>query len=256
MSGVSNDPLILVTNDDGFDSPGIAALTEAVAKLGRVIVVAPDREQSATSHSLTIKRPLRVLESAEGRFRVDGTPTDCVHLGVDTLTHGHLPDLVVSGINRGLNVGDDVTYSGTVAGAIEGTLLDIPSIAFSAETDDQRHADYPSTKALVTRIAREVLRRGLPRGVLLNVNFPSGAPRGIRVTRQGSRTYRATSLERHDPAGRPYYWIAGAETTPDDEVDGDHLAIRESHVSISPLHTNLTHEPSIASLREWPLELD
>jgi 5'-nucleotidase len=256
VSIVSNDPLILVTNDDGFDSPGIAALTEAVTGLGRVIVVAPDREQSATSHSLTIERPLRVFEVADGRYRVDGTPTDCVHLGVDTLTDGRLPDLVVSGINRGLNIGDDVIYSGTVAGAMEGTLLHIPSIAFSAQFDEQRHADYQAPKPFVTRVASQVLRRGLPGGVLLNVNFPCRSPRGVKITRQGSRTYRATSLERLDPAGRPYYWIAGAETTPGDEADGDHLAIRQGYVSVSALHTNLTHEPSLAALASWKLELD
>ena len=130
-------PCILVTNDDGFDAPGIAILAEAAGELGNVVVAAPDTEQSASSHSLTLVRPLRVIQVDEDRFRIDGTPTDCVHLAVPRLTGNRLPDLILSGINRGLNVGDDVTYSGTVAGALEGTLLHVPSLAVSAETDER-----------------------------------------------------------------------------------------------------------------------
>jgi 5'-nucleotidase len=155
-----------------------------------------------------------------------------------------------------LNIGDDVTYSGTVAGALEGTLLHVPSIAFSVQTDERGRAAYESAIPFARRLARQVLERGLERGVFLNVNFPRGRPRGVRVTRQGTRTYRATAVERVDPSGRPYYWIADAEMTPTGEPDGDHVAIKEGYVSVSPLQPDLTHERSLAVLEGWGLEMD
>jgi 5'-nucleotidase len=255
MSMAPNNPRILVTNDDGYDAHGLAALVAALEPIGDLIVVAPDREQSAAAHALTLDRPLRVYEVASNRYRVDGTPTDCVHLAVDRLTGGRLPDLVVSGINRGLNIGDDLTYSGTVAGALEGALLHIPAVAFSVATDPSGRADYGAAAALAPGLCGEVLERGLAPGVLLNVNLPVGAPRGVRVTRQGTRSYRATAEERLDPSGRPYYWITAANVTPSNEADGDHAAIRDGYVSVTPLHANLTHAPSLEPLSRWSLEL-
>ncbi len=244
-----------MTNDDGFDAPGLAALVRALDPLGRLVVVAPTREQSGAGHALTLDRPLRIHHVSEDRYRVDGTPTDCVHLAVDGLTGGRLPRLVVSGINRGLNIGDDVTYSGTVAGALEGTLLHIPSLAVSAATDSEGRARFEVAAAVAHQLAGEVLRRGLDPGVFLNVNVPHGEPRGVKITRQGRRAYRATAEERTDPAGRPYFWIAGVDMTPAGELDGDHLAVRQSYVSITPLQANLTHERSLDSLTAWSLEL-
>ena len=214
------DSFILVTNDDGYDAPGLSALIETVSPLGRVVVVAPDREQSGSSHALTLARPLRAVRVAEDRYRVDGTPTDCVHLGINSLTGGRLPNLVVSGMNRGLNIGDDVTYSGTVAGALEGTLLHVPAIAFSLAIQDDGHADYSGAVPFARRLSEIVLTRGLQPGVLLNVNFPAGEQRGVRITRQGTRKYKATALERLDPTGRPYYWI----------VKGDLIKKRIKHI--------------------------
>ena len=255
MSPKDDRPCLLVANDDGFDAPGLLALVAAVAHLGRVVVVAPDRERSGAGHALTLGRPLRVRRRAEDRFEVDGTPTDCVHLGVFNLTGGTPPTLVLSGINRGVNLGDDVTYSGTVAAALEGTLLRIPSIAISVERDAEGHAVYDAAAALAGRIAEKAIARGIPPGVLLNVNVPAGTPRGIRITRQGTRTYRAAAVCRLDPSGRPYYWIAGADTTPSHEHDGDHAALREGYVSITPLHADMTHEPSRGVLESWELAL-
>lgn len=249
----SPSPLVLVTNDDGYDAPGLAALAEALAEIGRVVRVAPDREHSGASHALTFSRPLRVHRVAENAFRVDGTPTDCVHLGVFDLAGGR-PDLVVSGINRGYNVGDDVTYSGTVAGALEGTLLHVPSIAVSTAAGDQGPPDYRGAARYAVELARAVLEHGLSPGLFLNVNVPPAPHRGVRVTRQGSRTYRAAVEERVDPKGVPYYWIASADTTPADEPDGDHRAVRDGYVSVTPLHANLTHEESLARIRGWGLE--
>lgn len=255
MDRAADEPCILLTNDDGFEAAGLAALVTGLAGLGRLIVVAPAREQSGAGHAVTLDRPLRVDRIAADRFRVDGTPTDCVHLGVERLTGGRMPDLVVSGINRGLNIGDDVTYSGTVAGALEGTLLHIPSVAISAATDAEGRAAFDYAALLGRRVAEEVLRRGLGPGVFLNVNVPAGRPRGLRITRQGTRVYRATAEERTDPAGRPYYWIAGSDATPAGEADGDHLALQTGCVSISPLQANLTDERSLEALASWDLAL-
>lgn len=252
----SNRPLILVTNDDGFYARGLVALAEAMERLGDVVVAAPDREQSGSSHKLTLDRPLRVRESTPNRFRIDGTPTDCVHLAICSLTERR-PDLVVSGINRGVNVGDDITYSGTVAGALEGALLDVPALAFSVALDGERRADYTHAADFAHRLASRVLTEGgLGGKLLLNVNLPHGAPRGVRVTRQGTRSYRAQTERRTDPAGRPYYWIAGVEHAPDDEPQGDHAAIDEGLVSVTPLHANLTHEPSLEEVAGWNLRVD
>jgi len=244
-----------VTNDDGIEAPGLAALVQAASSLGRTIVVAPDRERSGAGHALTLGRPLRVRARDTDRFAVDGTPTDCVHLGVFHLTGGRPPDLILSGINRGLNIGDDVTYSGTVAAALEGTLLHIPSIALSAERDDEGGADYGLAATLARRLGEKVLADGLPPGVLLNINVPRPPVSGIRITRQGTRTYRPAVVERLDPSGRPYFWIAGADTTPVGEPDGDHAAIRERCVSVTPLHANMTHVPSLGVLASWAMTL-
>jgi 5'-nucleotidase len=255
VTGNDDRPCLLVTNDDGIDAPGLAALAAAVADLGRVVVIAPDRERSGAGHALTLDRPLRVRSRGPDRFEVDGTPTDCVHLGVFNVTGGRPPVLVLSGINCGANLGDDVTYSGTVAAALEGTLLRVPSVAFSTERDAGGEATYRVAAALAAVIARKILMHGLPPGVLLNVNVPGGTPRGIRITRQGARTYRAAALERLDPSGRPYFWIAEADTTPSEEEDGDHAAVREGYVSITPLHADMTHDPSRGLLATWGLTL-
>jgi 5'-nucleotidase len=159
--------------------------------------------------------------------------------------------MVLSGINRGLNLGDDVTYSGTVAGALEGTLLEIPSLAISAASGEDGEGDYSSAARVATQLAGLVLREGLPPGVFLNINVPTGRPGRVRITRQGTRTYRAAAVERMDPSGRPYYWIGGAEMTPAGEKDGDHRAIDEGFVSVTPLHADMTHWPSLETLRAW-----
>lgn len=231
-------PRILVTNDDGAYSEGIKLLAAALRELGEVVVVAPDREQSATGHSLTLHRPLRMQKLAEGSYAVDGTPTDCVNLAVLWLMKDSPPDVVVSGINFGLNLGDDVTYSGTVSATFEGSLLGIPSLAFSQEVAEGFSFEPAA------RFARDVVRAVLegppgPRDLLLNVNVPAGAIKGATFTRLGRRIYKQSIVEKVDPRGRPYFWIAG---TPEWQRDRgtDHEAVASGLVSITPLHLDLT----------------
>jgi 5'-nucleotidase len=232
---------ILVCNDDGIFSEGIKLLAQAIKPLGEVWVVAPDREQSASGHSLTLSRPLRLRKIEERWYTVDGTPTDCVSLAAQWLLREHPPDLIVSGINFGVNLGNDVTYSGTVSATFEGSLLGIPSIAFSQEIGEHFSFDAGAAFAgkLVAEIVREHAAGTLPPGLLLNVNLPAGPIRGVRWTRLGYRRYRQVVVEKVDPRGRKYYWIAG---TPEwREEDGtDYSAVAQGYVSITPLHLDLT----------------
>ncbi|MDP8257004.1 MAG: 5'/3'-nucleotidase SurE [Candidatus Alcyoniella australis] len=246
--------MILVSNDDGIDAAGIKALSEALASLDRVIVVAPDRERSAASHALTLHHPLRYTEVGPGRFMVDGTPTDCVHLAVNGLLDER-PQLLVSGINRGGNLGDDITYSGTVAAAMEGTLLKVPSIAISL--DGFERFDYQDAAHFAVRIARKVIQRGLPPDHLLNVNVPerhNGVPRGVMITRQGKRFYGEPVVEKLDPRGRKYYWIgAEGDQHPQPEKGTDLWAVQNGYISVTPLWLDLTGQELLGELESWEL---
>lgn len=228
---------ILVTNDDGVRSEGIEALADALATLGEVTVVAPQTESSAIGHALTLGRPLRLEQLAPRVYFVDGTPTDCVNVAVAHLFH-EKPDLVVSGINKGWNIGDDVTYSGTVAGALEGILLGIPSIAVSL----QRTAtfDFSHAAAAAATLAGEVLVRGLPPRTLLNVNLPAGVPRGWKLTVQAERNHVTEVLRGDDPRGRPYYWIDEGLSEWVPHGRSDYEAVRAGLISVTPLQPNLT----------------
>lgn len=245
---------ILVTNDDGIHAPGITALAAALAAIGEVAVVAPDRERSAASHALTLHHPLRAEMVAPGRFAVDGTPTDCVNLGIHSLINFH-PDLVVSGINRGANIGDDVTYSGTVAAALEATLMGIPAFAVSLVTKDA-DADYSGAADYAARLAVEVIRKGLPQDTFLNVNVPGIDPKMLKtplVTIQGKRCYEGTIVDSVDPRGRSYYWIGTADLDFHD-IDGtDYAAVKRGHISITPLHLDMTNHKALSVLQSWTL---
>lgn len=243
---------ILITNDDGIYAPGITALAESLAGVADIAVVAPDRERSAVSHALTLHHPLRAVQVAPGRFAVDGTPTDCVNLAIHSLLDFR-PDLVVSGINRGANLGDDVTYSGTVAAALEATLMGIPAFAVSLVTlaDD---ADYAGAAAFAAKLAGLVLRNGLPRDTFLNVNVPPdcGSPQlPPLVTSQGKRCYEGSIVDKVDPRGRSYYWIGTADLTFHDLEGSDYAAVKRGHISITPLHLDMTNHQSIPLLNNW-----
>jgi 5'-nucleotidase len=239
-------PALLVTNDDGVHAEGLAALAGALQDLGEVYVIAPEREQSACSHALTLHRPLRVSRLRDRWFAVNGTPSDCVNLGV----LGFLPEppvLIASGINHGANLGDDVTYSGTVSAAMEGTLLGVSSLAVSLVKGD----DFSEAARVAQLVASRVLVEGLPAKTLLNVNVPPGVPRGVRVTRQGHRVYTEKVVEQRDPRGRTHYWIGAGEPRWE-ALDGtDMAAIHESLVSVTPLHLDLTHHRALAQMADW-----
>lgn len=247
---------ILISNDDGIRAAGIRALEAALAPLGDVWVIAPDREQSAASHSLSLYRPLRVEEMDDRHFAVDGTPTDAVNLAINGIMKQR-PELVVSGINHGGNLGDDITYSGTVSAAMEGTLLGIPSIAVSLVARDQH--DFGPAADFAARLAAVVGERGLPRDTLLNVNVPSlplAQLRGYRVTRQGKRRYGDAIVEHLDPRGRKYYWIGGDDLGFVPGEGTDCTAVADGFISVTPLHLDLTNYASLADLGElelpWP----
>ena len=240
-----------MTNDDGVHAEGLRALADAVAPLGTVAVVAPATEQSAVGHALTLRHPLRVNRVAEGRFAVEGTPTDCVLLAVNVLLD-RKPDLVVAGVNHGTNLGDDGTYSGTLAAAMEGTLCGIPSIAVSLQKG--KHADFARAAEFAATVARRVLTEGLPPDTLLNINAPNCAAEqmeGFAWTEQGRRVYEDVIVERADPRGRPYYWIGSGTPTWTKTHGTDVEALREQKISITPLHLNLTNHESLADLRRW-----
>ena len=231
-------PRILVTNDDGYRSEGIHALAEALRAIGDVTVVAPIAEASAIGHALTLRRPLRLEAIVDRTFAVDGTPTDCVNVAISQVFKG-VPDLVVSGINKGWNLGDDITYSGTVAGALEGALLGIPSIAVSLRATRSEY-DFSHAARTAAAFADAVLRRPLPPRTFLNINVPKGLPKGHRVTVQAKRNHVTSVAERHDPKGRPYYWIEEGENAWHADERSDYQVVRAGYVSVTPLQPDLT----------------
>jgi 5'-nucleotidase len=247
---------ILLSNDDGISSDGIAALREALASLDEIWVVAPDRDQSAVSHSLTLHRPLRMEEVGPRTFAVDGTPTDCVNLAINGILPER-PRLMISGINRGANLGDDITYSGTVSAAMEATLLGVPAIAVSLV--GREPFDFAAAATFTRRLADAVLRDRLPPDTLLNVNVPSpqvGAIKGIALTRQGKRRYSDAIVEKVDPRGKKYYWIGGDQLDFVDDEGTDFSAVQLGLISITPLHLDLTNYTSLTRLQgldlRWP----
>jgi 5'/3'-nucleotidase len=243
--------VILVTNDDGVHAAGLAALAEALDSLGDVWVVAPEREQSACGHALTLHRPLRPHQWGERRFAVNGTPSDCVNLAL----LGFLPErpvLVASGVNHGANLGDDVTYSGTVSAAMEGTLLGVPSIAVSLVDG----GDVATAARVARLVAMRVLVEGLPPMTLLNVNVPREAPRGIRPTRLGHRVYSEKVVEQNDPRGRTHYWLGGGPPQWEALEGTDMGAVHEGFVAITPLHLDLTNHRALALMAGWGSALD
>ncbi|MGQ9371803.1 5'/3'-nucleotidase SurE [Azospirillum sp. A39] len=245
---------ILVSNDDGIHATGIAVLERIARTLSDdVWVVAPEAEQSAASHSLTIHRPLRLRQVAEKRYTVDGTPTDCVLLAINHILKDGKPTLVLSGINQGSNIGEDVTYSGTIAAAMEATLLGVPAIALSQHMEAGVAPDWGTAERWGPQVIRKAVTVAWPRNVLLNVNFPAVGPdavTGIRVVRHGKRKIGDELLERTDPRGRPYIWIGTLRGEADIGEDTDIHTVFNGGISVTPLYLDLTHTQTLQTLKQ------
>jgi 5'-nucleotidase len=242
---------ILCTNDDGLHSPGLESLIEVCATIGQVTCVAPDREQSATSHSLTLHRPLRPIPRGADRWQVDGTPTDCVNIAITTVLKG-MPALVVSGINKGWYLGDDISYSGTVSGAFEGALLGVPSIAVSLQYTGDRTFDFSGAARAAHAVAHSVLQKGLPARTFLNMNVPKGRTKGFRVTVQAKRNHVTTVNERTDPRGQRYFWIEEGENDWEPHDRSDYQAVRDGYISVTPLQPDMTAYALLDTVEEFP----
>jgi 5'-nucleotidase len=245
-------PSILLTNDDGVHSPAFDALESALSGLAPVVIVAPDREMSACSQSLTLNQPLRFHKIAENRYAVQGSPADCVIMASIKILP-EKPDLVISGVNRGLNVGDDIAYSGTVAGALEAALQGIPAIAVS--TWARGEVDFASAASVAARIAAKALKDGLPRDVILNVNFPEHWNGEMRVTRQGRRAGKTVLVENLDPRGQEYFWLHEELHRPNEPAGAklltDYAAIKAGYVSVTPLQLDRTAHGFLDRIRTW-----
>ena len=232
------------------------ALEDSLGAVGDVITVAPAHEMSAASHSLTLSRPLRIDRIDNYHYSVDGTPTDCVTLAMNIIMTGSPPDIVVSGINKGGNLGDDVTYSGTVAGALEASIYGLPGLAISLV--QRTDFDFRPAAEFAAELARRVLSDGLPLGTLLNVNVPPGPIRGVRITRQGNKIVKPTIIEGTDPRQRKYYWIGEESVTWNEEEGTDYHALRQGLVSMTPLRNDLTDFRTLAEIgsRDWDIVLE
>jgi len=239
---------ILITNDDGIQAQGLKAAEASLAAVGEVLVVAPEREMSATSQAISIHFPLRVRVLDERHYAVSGTPADSVILALHQLLKAR-PDLVVSGINQGANLGENVIYSGTVAGALEATLHGVPAIAMSLAS--RQNQDFSAAAAFAAQLAAKVLAEGLPSGVMLNVNVPRGEVHGVRITRQSRKITQNVIHEKKDPRGRPYYWQDETVAWDNVEPDSDYAAIRAHEISITPLQVDRTDYPSLNHLSHW-----
>ena len=243
-------PRILITNDDGIHSEGIEALEQAMQELGDVYVVAPASEMSGASHSLTLARPLRIRQIDERHWTVDGTPTDCVTLAINRiLPEDAQPDICVSGINHGANLGDDATYSGTVAGAMEATILGVPGIAFSLVSSQSR--DFTESARIARILTEKAIKEGLPEWTLLNVNIPLGVPKGFSITRQGFKEARPVITEHVDPRGKLYYWIGEVRDGYRAEGGTDFEAVEQGLVSVTPMRGDLTNHSALEQMQAW-----
>ncbi|MCZ6488639.1 MAG: 5'/3'-nucleotidase SurE [Gammaproteobacteria bacterium] len=246
---------ILITNDDGYLAPGIRILAEYLSSIAKITVVAPDRNKSGASNSLTLTRPLRAILSNDGFYYVDGTPTDCVHLAISGLLDPS-PDMVVSGINAGANLGDDVLYSGTVAAAMEGRFLGLPAIAVSLAGESKQH--YETAAAITKRIIENLVKNTLPVDTILNINVPDlelDEIDSIQATRLGFRHKAESMVTQYDPQGRPVYWVGPPGPAQDAGPGTDFYTVEHSQVSVTPLQIDLTRHERIDPLQQWLTDL-
>lgn len=260
MSDPSSHPYILITNDDGVETPGLLVLKRAVEQIGQIVVFAPDHNWSAAGHTKTMHKPLRVayteLEDGSPAYTTNGAPSDCVALALLGILDRE-PDLVISGINNGPNLGHDITYSGTVAAAMEAVIFGLPAIAVSLDAyEPPESSTLDMAASFAAKLASTVLESSLPPGHLLNVNVPNLPPdelNGVEITRLGRRVYQDMLIERTDPRGRPYYWIGGEAPTGVDEQGTDIGAVSQGKISVTPLHLDMTAIGLIPEIEHWGL---
>ena len=242
-------PLILLTNDDGLYAEGISVLSDELKHLGQIYLVAPDQEKSASSLALTLHHPLRVKPIKKNRFAASGTPADCVYLAVQKFLP-RTPDLLISGINHGPNLGQqDTSYSGTVAGAKQGAFLDIPSMAVSLMHDKEGHFAFAAAAKVVHSLAKHILENSLPRGTFLNINIPSPPWKGIKIAKLGQKRYNPHVIEKQDPRGRRYYWIGAGNPEAIGDEDSDVMVIKRGYITISPLQNDASDLKSVRSAK-------
>src|ERR1044071_6179195 len=241
---------ILLTNDDGINSDGLIKIEEALKEIGDVYVVAPASEMSGASHSLTLARPLRIRQIDNRHWSIDGTPTDCVTLALNKiLSEEEKPHICVSGINQGGNLGDDATYSGTVAGALEATILGVPGLAISLVA--RENFDFTEAARFALLAVRKILSEGLPEGTLLNVNVPVGEIKGVKATRQEIKNARPFITEHIDPRGKPYFWIGEQYFRSNAEDGTDYRAIEDGYISVTPLKSDMTDHGALTAIESW-----
>lgn len=254
LYNIPNKPRVLLSNDDGIYSPGLAILKEiAQAVSDDIWTVAPLHEQSGTSHSLSLKNPLRIYKHGEKRFAVEGTPTDCVLIGINNIMKNCRPDIVLSGVNCGSNLGEDITYSGTVAATMEATLLNVPAIAFSQAITDTNPIQWDVARQFGRQVLQRLIKLEWAEDIFINVNFPDIDPtavRGIIASRQGRHKLGEELVQRVDPRGIPYYWIGTMRYRNKDEEGTDLWAVQNNYIAVTPLHLNLTHQQSFQELEK------
>lgn len=242
-------PLILLTNDDGLHADGISVLFDELQPLGKIYIIAPDQEKSACSLGLTLHHPLRVAPDGKYRYAVSGTPADCVYLAVQRFLP-RKPDLLISGINHGPNLGQqDTSYSGTVAGAKQGAFLDIPSMAVSLIPDKKGCFSFAAASKIVFSIARNILKNSMPRGMYLNINIPPRPLKGIKIVKLGQKRYNPHVIEKKDPRGRLYYWIGTGNPKAIGDEDSDVMVIKEGYITVTPLQNDSTNISAVQSAK-------
>jgi len=247
--------LILLTNDDGFQSKGLHILAETLSQMAEVVVVAPDREQSASSHSISLTRPLRLNQIRKNLFTVDGTPTDCIVIGLEKAVSAR-PDIIVSGINSGPNLGEDIHYSGTVSAAFEGAILGIKSLAVSLAHHAEETLHFDTAAQFALRFCKKIIQETIPPGLLFNINvpnLPSDRSLDYAVTKQGKRNYGGIIIENKDPRGKKYYWIGGNQKDYYDIRDSDCNIIASQKIAITPLQVDMTDHSFIGELKKWKI---
>jgi 5'-nucleotidase len=243
----SNQPLVLLTNDDGFDAQGITALFQQLKDWGQTFIVAPSQEKSASSLSLTLHHPLRVKSVQKNIYAVDGTPADCVYLAVQKLLPRY-PDLLISGLNHGPNLGQqDISYSGTVAGALQGAFLSIPSIAVSVLSDKKGKYSFNYAAKVVSALAQKLVENSLPPRIALNINIPSPPIKGVKIATLGEKRYNPRVIEKTDPRGRHYYWIGTGNPQDIGDPDSDVVVAKQGYIAVTPLQKDLTDSTTVRS---------